>query len=101
MRVCVSPPPAQLSPVEETSTQREWEPGALASRAVKEGGESRKEGGGWREEREEGGGWRKEEGEEGRRVERGERGGRRVEGEGSKVRVGGQLGLDYNAITGG
>ena len=26
VRVCVSPPPAQLSPVEETSTQRELEP---------------------------------------------------------------------------
>ena len=44
VRVCVSPPPAQLSPVEETSTQREWEPGTLASLAVKEGGES------WEEE---------------------------------------------------
>ena len=70
VRVCVSPPPAQPSLVEETSTQREWEPGTLASRAVKEGGESREEGGGRK-------------------------------GEGSKVRVGGQLGLDYNAITGG
>ena len=70
VRMYVSPPPAQLSPVEETATQREWEPGALASRAVKVERAGRRE-------------------EEGR------------EGEGSKVRVGGQLGLDYNTITGG
>ena len=50
VRVYVSPPPVQLSPVEETSTQREWEPGTLASRAVKEGGESWEEGGGGWEE---------------------------------------------------
>ena len=64
VRVCVSPPPAQLSPVEETSTQREWEPGTLASHAVKgkragkekegkreeEGGRRRMGGGGWEEE---------------------------------------------------
>ena len=63
VRVCVSPPPAQLSPVEETSTQREWEPGTLASHAVKgkragkekegkreeEGGRRRMGGGGWEE----------------------------------------------------
>lgn len=36
MRVCVSPPPVQLSPAEETSTQREWEPGTPASHAVRE-----------------------------------------------------------------
>ena len=50
VRVCVSPPPAQPSPVEETSTQREWEPGTLASLAVKGSGESQEKGGGRREE---------------------------------------------------
>ena len=64
VRVCVSLPPVQLSPVEETSTQREWEPGTLASHAVKgkragkekegkreeEGGRRRMGGGGWEEE---------------------------------------------------
>ena len=84
MRMCVSPPPVQLSPVEETSTQREWEPGTPASQAVKGSGEpggGRKEG--KREEKEgrrvEGG---KREEKKGRRVEGG---GRRVEGEGGRT----------------
>ena len=75
VRVCVSPPPAQPSLVEETSTQREWEPGTLASRAVERAGREK----------------------EGKREEEG---GRRVGG-GWRVRVGGQLGLDYCPITGG
>ena len=85
VRVCVSPPPAQLSPVEETSTQREWEPGTLASHAVKGSGESQEEG----EGRKKGGGRREEDG------------GRRRMGGGWRVQVGGQLGLDCHAITGG
>ena len=65
VRVCVSPLPAQLSPVEETSTQREWEPGTLASHAVKEKRAGKeKEGKGRRKEG--GGGWEEE---DGRRVE--------------------------------
>ena len=70
VRVCVSPPPAQLSPVEETSTQRDWEPGTFASHAVKGSGESQEEGEGRKKgggRREEGGGRREE--EDGRRVE--------------------------------
>ena len=77
VRVCVSPPPAQLSPVEETSTQREWEPGTLASHAVKGSGEP----GGGRKE-----GERRRE-EEGRRRKEGE--GRRREGEEKKEKGGG------------
>ena len=68
VRVCVSLPPAQLSPVEETSTQREWQPGTLASHAVKGSGEP----GGGRKE-----GERRRE-EEGRRRKEGE--GRRARG---------------------
>ena len=60
VRVCVSPPPVQLSPVEETSTQREWEPGTLASHAVERAGRVK----------------------EGKREEEG---GRRVEGEGGRT----------------
>ena len=85
MRVCVSPPPVQLSPVEETSTQKEWEPGTLASRAVKASGESQEEG----EGRKNGGGRREEDG------------GRRRMGGGWRVQVGGQPGLDCCPITGG
>ena len=124
VRVCVSPPPAQLSPVEETSTQRKWEPGTFASHAVErarrrekegkreeEGGRRMEGGGRWREEeggrRVEGGGWREK--EDGRRRMGGGGGGweeedgrrRRRMGRGWRVRVGGQLGLDCWPITGG
>ena len=50
VRMCVSPPPVQPSPAEETSTQREWEPGTPAFHAVKRSGGRREEGGGRREE---------------------------------------------------
>ena len=36
---------SSVSPVEETSTQREWEPGALASLAVKKAGRREEEDG--------------------------------------------------------
>ena len=86
MRVCVSPPPAQPSPAEETSTQREWEPGTPAFHAVKRSGERREEGGG----RKEVGGGRREKGEGRREEEEGggrreEGGGRREEGRGRRV----------------